>query len=69
MPHYKAGQALIAKINGIPQEVKVRAVLDTTEGVKLIVDFGHEQVATYPHPVPIPWYEVLGRTLAVRRHP
>ena len=43
---FKVGQHIIAKINGIPTESKVRAVLDTTEGVKLIVDFGHEQTAT-----------------------
>jgi hypothetical protein len=43
---YKVDQTIIAKINGIPTEAKVRAVLDSTEGVKLIVDFGHQQTAT-----------------------
>jgi|HubBroStandDraft_1064217.scaffolds.fasta_scaffold2067846_2 hypothetical protein len=44
---YKVGQTVIAKISGVPHEAKIRAVLDdTTEGTKLIVDFGHQQVAT-----------------------
>ena len=43
---YKPGQTLIVKINGVPTEAKVRAVLDSTEGVKLIVDFGFTQTAT-----------------------
>jgi hypothetical protein len=43
---YKPGQHIIAKINGIPTEAKVRVVLDTTDGKKLIVDFGHAQTAT-----------------------
>jgi hypothetical protein len=42
----KVGQTVIARIGGIPQEAKIRAVLDSDDGVKLIVDFGHEQVAT-----------------------
>ena len=37
---YKVGQTIVAKISGVPQEAKIRAVLDdTTEGTKLIVDF------------------------------
>lgn len=44
---YKVGQTIVAKISGVPQEAKIRAVLDdTTEGTKLIVDFGHSQTAT-----------------------
>lgn len=45
---YKVGQTIIAKINGVPHEAKIRAVLDSTEGIKLIVDFGFgfAQVAT-----------------------
>jgi hypothetical protein len=46
LPNFKVGQSIIAKINGIPTEAKVRAVLDSTEGVKLIVDFGFAQTAT-----------------------
>ncbi|MGB9432249.1 MAG: hypothetical protein WBQ89_08410 [Candidatus Acidiferrum sp.] len=46
MPNYKVGQTIIAKISGIPNEVRIRAVLETTEGIKLIVDFGNEQTAT-----------------------
>ncbi|MGB9435013.1 MAG: hypothetical protein WBQ89_22400 [Candidatus Acidiferrum sp.] len=46
MANYKVGQKLIAKIGGIPNEVRIRAVLETTEGIKLIVDFGHERTAT-----------------------
>jgi hypothetical protein len=43
----KVGQTIIAKISGVPHEAKIRAVLDdTTEGTKLIVDFGFNQVAT-----------------------
>jgi hypothetical protein len=40
----KVGQTVIAKIGGIPQEAKIRAVLESTD--ELIVDFGYEQVAT-----------------------
>lgn len=43
---YKVGQSIVAKINGIPHEAKIRAVLDSAEGTKLIVDFGHSQTAT-----------------------
>jgi hypothetical protein len=46
MANYKVGQTIIAKVGGVPHEVTVRAVLETTEGIKLIVDFGHEQTAT-----------------------
>jgi hypothetical protein len=42
---YKPGQQIIAKIIGISRETKVRDVLDSTEGVKLIVDFGFSQTA------------------------
>jgi hypothetical protein len=45
-PLYKVGQSIVAKINGVPHEAKIRAVLDSTEGTKLIVDFGFQQVAT-----------------------
>jgi hypothetical protein len=48
MPNFKVGQTIIAKIGGIPQEATIRTVLETTEGIKLIVDFGHEQTATVP---------------------
>lgn len=46
----EVGQRVIVRLPGQPEpvEARVRAVLDTTEGVKLIVDFGHEQVATVP---------------------
>jgi hypothetical protein len=43
---YKPGQIIVAKISGVPREATIHAVLDSTEGVKLIVDFGHEQTAT-----------------------
>jgi hypothetical protein len=46
MANYKVGQTIIAKISGIPHEATIRAVLETTEGTKLIVDFGREQTAT-----------------------
>ena len=36
---FKVGQRLVAKIGGIPTEAKVRAALDSTGGVKLVVDF------------------------------
>jgi hypothetical protein len=45
MATYKPGQTLIVKINGVPTEAKVRAVVESTEGVKLIVDFGFAQTA------------------------
>jgi hypothetical protein len=35
-PMCKPGQHFIAKINGIPTEAKIRTVLDSTEGMKLI---------------------------------
>jgi hypothetical protein len=31
MANYKVGQSIIAKISGIPNEVRIRAVLETTE--------------------------------------
>jgi hypothetical protein len=34
--NFKVGQRVVAKINGIPTEAKIRAVLDSTEGTKLI---------------------------------
>jgi hypothetical protein len=43
---YKPGQTITAKINGVPHEVTIRAVLENTQGISLIVDFGHQQVAT-----------------------
>jgi hypothetical protein len=43
---YKVGQPLIVKIAGIPTEATIKAISETTEGRKFIVDFGHEQVAT-----------------------
>jgi hypothetical protein len=46
MAIYKVGQTIIAKIGGIPHEVTIRAVFESTEGIKLIVDFGHEQTTT-----------------------
>jgi hypothetical protein len=46
MNSYKVGQTVIAKIDGIPRETNIRAVIESTEGVKLIVDFGHQQTAT-----------------------
>jgi hypothetical protein len=42
----KVGDPIIVKIVGVPTEATIKAVLETTEGLKLIVDFGHEQVAT-----------------------
>jgi hypothetical protein len=44
-PMYKPGQHIIVKINGIPTEVKIRAIAESTEGTKLIVDFGFAQTA------------------------
>jgi hypothetical protein len=46
MANYKVGQTIIAKIGGIPHEARIRAVLESTHGLKLIVDFGSEQTAT-----------------------
>jgi hypothetical protein len=47
VPHrYRVGERIIAKIGGIPHEAAIRAVLESDDGVKLIVDFGHEQTAT-----------------------
>jgi hypothetical protein len=43
---YKVGQSIVVKIGGVPHEATVRAVVDHTDGLKLIVDFGHEQTAT-----------------------
>ena len=43
---YKSGQSIIVKIAGVPTEATIKAVLETTEGRKLIVDFGNQQVAT-----------------------
>jgi hypothetical protein len=43
---YHVGQPITVKISGIPKEATVKAVLETPEGLNLIVDFGHEQVAT-----------------------
>jgi hypothetical protein len=41
MANFKVGETVIAKINGIPHETVIRAVLESTD--QLIVDFGHEQ--------------------------
>jgi hypothetical protein len=46
MADYKVGQTIIAKIGSVPHEATIRAILDQTNGLFLIVDFGHEQVAT-----------------------
>ena len=43
---YRFGQSIIVKIAGIPTEATVKAILETTEGRKFIVDFGNQQVAT-----------------------
>jgi hypothetical protein len=43
---YSVGQSIIVKINGVPHESTVKAVLQSTDGLKLIIDFGHEQTAT-----------------------
>jgi hypothetical protein len=43
---YKAGQTIIVKIAGVSTEAVIKAVLDTTESRKFIVDFGNQQVAT-----------------------
>ena len=43
---YTVGQPVIVKIGGVPHESTIRAVLQSTDGLKLIVDFGHEQTAT-----------------------
>ena len=45
MANYKAGQTIIAKIGGIPHEVTIRAVLETTDGLKLQEDYGNDQTA------------------------
>jgi molybdopterin-binding protein len=43
--HFKAGQTVIVKINGIPQEARIRAVISRTDGDHLQVDFGKDQTA------------------------
>lgn len=43
---YKVGNPIIVKIAGVPTEATIKAVLETTEGRKFIVDFGNQQVAT-----------------------
>jgi hypothetical protein len=43
---YQIGQPITVKISGVPREATVKAVLETPKGLNLIVDFGHEQVAT-----------------------
>jgi hypothetical protein len=43
---YKVGDPITVKIAGVPTEATIKAVLETPEGLSLIVDFGHEQVAT-----------------------
>jgi hypothetical protein len=45
MANFKVEQTIIAKIGGIPHEAAIRVVLESDDGVKLIVDFGHEQTA------------------------
>ena len=44
----EVGQRIIVRIVGQrdPVEALVRAIFSDTEGTKVIVDFGHEQVAT-----------------------
>lgn len=32
---YKVGQSVVVRISGIPIEAKIRAVLDSTDGLKL----------------------------------
>ena len=43
---YKYGQSIIVKIAGVPTEATIKAIFETTEGRKFIVDFGNQQVAT-----------------------
>ena len=42
---YSVGQPLIVKINGVPHESTIEAVRQSTDGLKLIVDFGYSQTA------------------------
>jgi hypothetical protein len=37
---YKPDQSIV-KIGGVPHEATIRAVLESTDGLKLVVDFGH----------------------------
>lgn len=43
---YRIGSAISVKIAGVPTKATIKAVLETTEGRKFIVDFGNQQVAT-----------------------
>jgi hypothetical protein len=46
MPKHKVGDHVLVKLSGgRVEESIVRAVVDTTEGLKLQVDFGHEETA------------------------
>ena len=46
MPKHKVGDRLLFKLsNGRIEESVVRAVVETTEGLKLQVDFGHDETA------------------------
>jgi hypothetical protein len=43
---YKIGQTIIVKFNdGRVLESKIRAIIEGTNGLKLQVDFGHEETA------------------------
>jgi len=37
---YKPDQSIV-KIGGVPHEATIRAVLESTDGLKLVVDFRH----------------------------
>jgi hypothetical protein len=44
MPKYKVGNLVLVKLSGgRPVEATVKAVLETTEGARLQVDFGHDE--------------------------
>lgn len=43
---YKSGQSIIVKIAGVPTEATIKAIVESTEGRKFIVDSGNQQVAT-----------------------
>ena len=46
MPKHKVGDHVLVKLsNGRIEESVVRAAVETTEGLKLQVDFGHDETA------------------------
>ncbi len=49
MPKYKVGDHLIMKLSGGRiLEATIKAVVETTEGVRLQVSFGNETAPIYP---------------------